>query len=70
MPDCDALRFSNLRDLIENLPAGYVSIGDAAYIASEHLVPIFLELQPRMLQMITSIILLASVELELRWHWE
>ena len=41
MKDRDAVRESGLLDLINNLPLGYVVIGDCAYQPSEHLVPIF-----------------------------
>ena len=41
MPDRDALKECSLYNLIENLPLGYVTIGDAAYTATEKLAPIF-----------------------------
>jgi DDE superfamily endonuclease len=37
MPDCDALKECALHELIENLPLGYVAIGDAAHTATEKL---------------------------------
>jgi hypothetical protein len=41
MGDNDALGECSLGKLIENLPDGYVVIGDAAYTPTEHMVPIF-----------------------------
>jgi DDE superfamily endonuclease len=40
MPDRDALKECALHELIENLPTGYVAIGDAAYTATENLASI------------------------------
>jgi hypothetical protein len=41
MGDNDAIGECSLGKLIENLPTGYVVIGDAAYTPTEHMVPIF-----------------------------
>ena len=41
MSDRDAINQVSLGQLVENLPMGYVAIGDAAYTASEHLAPIY-----------------------------
>jgi DDE superfamily endonuclease len=41
MPDRDAIKECPLQELIDNLPLGYVTIGDSAYTASEHLAAIF-----------------------------
>jgi hypothetical protein len=41
MGDNDAIGECTLEKLIENLPKGYVVIGDAAYTPTEHMVPIF-----------------------------
>jgi DDE superfamily endonuclease len=41
MPDHDALKECALHDLIEKLPLGYVTIGDAAYTATENLASIY-----------------------------
>ena len=41
MPDRDALKECSLYDLIENLPLGYVTVGDPAYTPTERLAPIF-----------------------------
>jgi DDE superfamily endonuclease len=41
MPDCDALKECSLHSLIEQLPLGYVTIGDAAYTATEHLASMY-----------------------------
>ena len=41
MPDRNAIQETPLRELIENVPFGYVTIGDAAYSPTEHLAPIF-----------------------------
>jgi hypothetical protein len=37
----DAIKWSEANELINDLPTGYIVIGDAAYKASEHLVPMF-----------------------------
>jgi DDE superfamily endonuclease len=39
--DRTAIKDSGLYDLVENLPAGYICIGDCAYQPTENLVPIF-----------------------------
>jgi hypothetical protein len=41
MSDRDAINQIKLGKLVENLPMGYVAIGDAAYTASEQLAPIY-----------------------------
>jgi hypothetical protein len=41
MSDRDAINESGLSELINNLPGMYCAIGDCAYVANEHLVPIF-----------------------------
>jgi hypothetical protein len=41
MSDRDAINESGLGELINNLPGMYCAIGDCAYVATEHLVPIF-----------------------------
>jgi hypothetical protein len=41
MCDRDAINESGLGDLINNLPGMYCAIGDCAYLATEHVVPIF-----------------------------
>lgn len=39
--DCDVIKECGLFDLIEQLPAGYICIGDAAYLPMEHFTPLF-----------------------------
>jgi hypothetical protein len=41
MCDRDAINESGLGELINNFPGMYCAIGDCAYVATEHLVPIF-----------------------------
>jgi hypothetical protein len=41
MSDRDAINQISLGQFVENLPTGYVAIGDAAYTATEHLAPIY-----------------------------
>jgi hypothetical protein len=41
MGDSDAINECKLGELVQNLPEGYVVIGDAAYIPSEHMASIF-----------------------------
>ena len=41
MGDRDAINMVKLGSLVEDLPALYCAIGDCAYTASEHLIPIF-----------------------------
>lgn len=41
MSDRDAINESGLGELVNNLPGMYCAIGDCAYVATEHLVPIF-----------------------------
>ena len=41
LPDRVAIHKVKLMDLIEGLPGNYVVIGDPAYPATEHLVPLF-----------------------------
>jgi DDE superfamily endonuclease len=41
MPDRYALKECALHGLVEQLPLGYVTIGDAAYTATEHLASIY-----------------------------
>jgi hypothetical protein len=41
MGDSDAIKECKLGELVENLPQGFVVIGDAAYIPSEHMASIY-----------------------------
>jgi DDE superfamily endonuclease len=41
MGDNDAIGQCSLKQLIDNLPFGFCVIGDAAYVPSEHLIPIY-----------------------------
>ena len=41
LPDREAYKLSALAELVENLPPGYVVIGDPAYTPTEHMIPIF-----------------------------
>ena len=67
MPDRDALKECSLYDLIENLPLGYVTVGDPAYTPTERLAPIFMEMQARYRNTTITIIMPVNAEYGLKW---